>query len=771
MKSVERLSTGRKQYKNGSIIPYNLHVAHANDTVTVPAVVTTTYFLFDYQQLLQLHNAELQRSQMTTDLLLSLLSLSLGSAKSLADSADFQAIFSKLDDKFKGKWGSGRENDKDTTIYMKIAESIISGLTNNLARGSVSAALLKTSIDSLTSIDLESLRKLYEETNVNTFLSSLGDAQRLYSLFAQSADINEIATFIMQDMTKSTPMSIAFSLQSLLSIPATVMMPISTTWLIEHIVEQFSGHRFTEIDRKLPNVLSFVTNKTNLEFSVAELVTGYITVLRAVMGVTSTETSTTQSMTELLNHINATQSPPIPFIPGGIGDVKLEAFIKKALPIWLYFLVSRVFNGMMSTTASQIMNIMDDRKYRRVEQFDIIIRRGINVAGMYFDSVLDLGAFFKEVLMSDRIVYDNEDMDKLIIIRKFIDTFSSMYNTFSFSSDNINFLKDSALLVNHKLDPAMITLDVSFDVGQLDSEAHKMKTYIDMNNFNGINLAKSKLIQGYYIDVTTDPRMPMPIYNMLENPDLVTFRRVPQNPLLQNFGNLFKIRQVFKLADIIKMGVFPYIQESVVIVPIVSVQEYSQTFQYPLEEAAKFFVQNKDMSPQLYVDARGINEEMLVFVDEMEYETFTQYSTLGKPGLFNLWHKTTFTRYPAVWTRVVDTGYYNAELGQAILSISEGSSAHKTSPIKPTPSSPANPLVNVYDKLTEQVDTAKPSAVQSSSENVPLSTRDRMDEITQDGVDTPEQKAELEKSREDKKKKKGRKPNSDADGSTPITEE
>lgn len=405
-----------------------------NEKIQVPASVTTSLFVFSFEQMVDVktnfRKMSSERIKATLNLLKSSLN-SLDDAEVVSMARELQLVPSELD---------------DAAPAQNILDSIRDNIRRSFLMQGVSSFFIEDVLSSSGSgIDLRQLGEVkYEDLH-----RAISKIQDIYSRLAAGQPAADIVSTLRALFEGETLFATIRQLHFLM----TAAPGGSVSTKLSHVLNTFSrgmnGQDIVTLTEEVPGILyqvDGVDGFPNLEYK--DLLGGYFAMIRTIMGVTTTNTTQSVNFRELLTGMMTGVDMPLPFVPSDLRPESLETVERFVVQQFTSRVIELICKRDYGTVASGLRSIMDDRKYRRNETFDAFLQESLDVVSVIFEAFKNVTGMLRGLIDNPTIWFDDVHPVRRKQYTKSLWEYLSQFSSFSTATDDRRRLYDLALVVN-----------------------------------------------------------------------------------------------------------------------------------------------------------------------------------------------------------------------------------------------------------------------------------------------------------------------------------
>lgn len=631
---IAKRSKGKQLLSPSSIVISDWLTRLYPTTVAVPVEMSTDLLLFDFEH-------ELERVAGLKDM-------------SRAQVASIISVMSKAVGAVDKEWlqQALKENGFDTKAEGKDLDKVVMGIKDaiisSVGRTGITGMLIRDVLSN-TEGD-QSLAKL-KNISYGGIQAGIGNIQKLYGMFALSAPVDIVATYLSETLTQSEVMSLAKQLYAVFHKTQAPSVQVKLSYVVDTIFKQIIGAPLIGMTAKLEGYhyeienVSFVKDLTYGDCMVASVMG-----LRSIMGLAyaADGKATTISMQSLVQQAIVGLGSNIPMIPEGL-SFDLERVEKGFITVFLSRMIERMVTGNFGTLEARIKNVMDSRKYERNEAYDAIIKESLNCSSVVFESFLDATAFFKNMAIREDIFFPDITPKYKKKFNNFVFEFFGQYKNFSLPITHARFLNEPALVMSHTLEAVAVAPD--FMVPDAVFRNAKQAILSVADNFNVSEYYKTKVLYGSTFDAELDIDIRVlgiandysPLYyHMVPAPDIMN------SDLFQFTFGIMRLDHLFKISPIAS-----FLIDKSELNLISSEEEMARFFGLPIVIAKRVF-----KGPTAYIQLSKMRN--VIFSWDCEVAPIYEVTELPTESI----HVPSFVAY---YPFLVERDYVNSTLENAVV--------------------------------------------------------------------------------------------------------
>jgi hypothetical protein len=471
---------------------------------------------------------------------------------------------------------------------IKLANMLESELSKAFSRGALQSMFY----------DLEpsagNIKELKQITNLSfaDVSSAIELVQNLYGMFAVSESAEKIVGQIKDVLYPNPLFALANTMYNSFFLASGAQMQVNKGYVLNQLYDALNFGKFLEFDEELPGLMYRLQTfplLENMRYSTA--IAGYFMCLRTIMGI-PTSKKTKMDFWSMVKNMHLGSGTTIPFIPSEIGDIDMKEAGDLITRMVVWRLMDRMTAREMGPTYGRFDQIINLRKYGRVEAYEKLFRRGPLLASYIMDAFVDVAAWLKMFVTDENIHFPEFNPVVKKKLNEFMFSYLDQFKTFSLPSDHPLFLHEAALLTNASVQNLGEGLPSFIYRDKVLNSTKMLMT--DLNSFTMKGYLKNEIISGSVFDapINMDWRYQnlassgSPMYAMyLPNPALLVDR--PMFTAGLSTHDLDKI-QKFDLWNYFKLrGDVEYIQTP---------EEYSKVFSVPFDMAKRIMKGRKNHS-------------------------------------------------------------------------------------------------------------------------------------------------------------------------------
>jgi hypothetical protein len=640
------LSKGAKR-KSPQAIGGEHFLSHLfSQQVSVPVSITNSLVVFDFVKELEISDGLKKMSSKVQARLISVLAQAL-------NTNSHDDIVKMLRDNGFSKESKQRLDALATELRNRLERKILwSGLPTVAIKDVLDEEFVVSSLSDYKTVTLPVLQDAI-------FLT-----QEVYGKFAKSVSVDDVATYISDILRSNSAFALARFLHGVFYKRGGASVQARLSYVVENLYSSIYGSNVISLRSQIPGLVYEIEDVDLFkDFSYADMLGGFFVGLRTIMGFSSSKSNMTVDITNLIQEMNIGIGDTLPHIPKVKGvktDFDSDRVSREFTKWFIFRLVERVATQQYGSVESRIANIMDVRKYTRDETYDAVIREGLAVISVVFESFLDVTAMFKSLLMESTVYY--ADVHPLILEKynQYLFKYLDKYKTFQgIASTHPRFLNESAIAINHNWQLSEHPTEFV-----LPDDAYSNKSMItNALDMSVIELFTSRKHSGSNPEIDADLAIDDRLLPLARSFTPMYHATIRGSDMFSDYAALKFGVAVMPYSKLKKMQV-PFVRELLKLGRIESIlneSEYASFFGVDAITAAKYFNPNEEM----YFCFDSVSVVHFFWnADVMPYFEVT----IPQPELFRL--KPLVTDYPYVVARELFLVERKQDVAPSIMTIS-----------------------------------------------------------------------------------------------------
>lgn len=587
------VSTGRKSWdivRFGDVImsPKAAFIALFYKTfsevrVDVPVQVANSLILFDFEHQMQRFEELKLTSDKTVDTMMTFIARLLNDF----DDKNLQDILKK------------RGIDTNDTDIGSIVSRLRTRMLESITKSGLPSIIIKNSLERP---EIMSQLRDAEMPDMMSLSSTIHGVQELYGKFALSAAASDIASFISVELNEKPGFALIRGIYKMFHGPGVqATAPGRLNYVLDTIMTGFKEVPLVTFDedKDVPGIRRHISGVNMLADGITygDMMAGYFHCIRTIMGFEGTTEDVGQiSLRDMVTTLTTGIGEFMPFVPSDVGDVSMDRIDETFSKMWFLFAIKRIATNDFGMTAGRIDRIKDQRKYTREDEFESIIKEGINVSSIIFDSYVDTAAFLRMMVEDESIKFENIHPTKRKQLTSFIFKISDNLKSTTVSIEAPNFLSSAIHILDHRFSPdvAEVGFIVKDSMNDMTVNSLYDKTSLMMEQY-----AVNKHIQGSIIDMGITELHPSLLNSLMNTNKIEVFYSIktPNHALLAEFDVLREGVSILFLADVLNKAkdkgkyheIVDWLMGHSQFENIRDKYDFMDTFQLPIEMADALF--------------------------------------------------------------------------------------------------------------------------------------------------------------------------------------
>lgn len=603
MKQPKIASKGKRLISPRAYFLSNFFSSTMHTEVSVPVVMSSSLFVFDFEQEISRFEELKDLSQSHIRQILAVMSRAVG----VVDQGWLRATLQE----------AGFSDDMTPAGLENITRMIRDSMIQSIGRSGISSLLIR---DVLNTTEFKALDKP-ESIEYSNLQTSIGIIQELYSKFASSDSVEAVGAFISETINANSFMAYVRMLYSIFHKTNAPSVPIKLSYVTETIMTSLFDERPITYEAVIPGYeyrISDVGFMQDVTF--ADATAASVLGLRTIMGIdlSNEQAPLVRDLPSIATQMITGIGSIIPSLPEGL-TIDVDRSQKLLLTIFFHRLIHRLTTSEFGTLEGRVRNVMDSRKYERNEAFDSIIRESLQVCSVVFESFLDACAYFKNMALDESVHFTDIRPRFRKKYSDLVFDFYGQFKTFFLPTTHVRFMREPALVTNHQFESSASMPETFLPDSEMKGGLRAVMSLSDMSTYE---FYKSDILTGSAVDAKLD--FPLKVLSLAKNV-------MPQNffsvPVPESFKHdLFKYEFSFiPINDLAKNTDFlSHYTSHAHIVMVSNVEEFMREFALPYAVAKSIF-----KKPELFVDISGISKTIYHWEDPVApcYESFQPEST------------------------------------------------------------------------------------------------------------------------------------------------
>jgi len=429
---------------------------------------------------------------------------------------------------------------------------------------------------------------------LDTFNVSIGYAeieqvihaiQQFYGMFIQSDSTESVASYIHGQLAANPIYKFADGLYTIMDKIPGASSEAKVDYVLNKIGSVAMGKPYIDYHPVIEGMVYEIHSAaltTNVTYY--QLLHAFFRMLRSLMGVTTTPNTVKLKVQDFVNMAVTGIGELLPFLPAEIPNEVPTRAENLTVTLFQFHLTLRLLFGQYGTLAARIEQVKDTRKYSRNDAYEQVIRDGITISSVIFESFLDTAALLKNMLQSDRILYTEMHPVQQKQIADFVWGYLGKYKNFG-SLERSRFLNQPAHIINHSISEGFVNFDFFLRDEVYDSE---QRVIVNPHDWSVVEYAKQPIIKGSSLDTPLPENVNTRVLSFAKNVEVDYVYRANLPNLLDHDLVVYSTR-LLPLSKVRDIGMFRYLSQFGKIRYIHTPEQLAVTLRIPLEVAKNQF--------------------------------------------------------------------------------------------------------------------------------------------------------------------------------------
>jgi len=540
-----------------------------NQSISVPVAYEATLFVFDFRR-------ELERAEMFRDSTRSSLRSVVQLLSRVINETSVENVKKVLQEA-----GVAEANNDDWVL--QLVDRMQTGIYRSVTQGSLTPLMLK---DVLQRADFTSLLETFNQNMGYAEIEQILHAiQQFYGMFVQSDSTESVASYIHGQLASNPVYNFADGLYTIMDKIPGASSEAKLDYVMNKISSVTTGRPYLDY---LPVIEGMVyeihSSALMTDVTYYQLLHAFFRMLRSLMGVYTNPETVNVNIQDFVNMAVTGIGELLPFLPAEVPNEVPSRAEQLVVTLFHFHLTYRILLGQYGNLSARIEQVKDIRKYSRNDAYEQVIRDGITISSVIFESFLDTAALLKNMLQSDRILYVEMHPLQQKQVAEFVWNYLGKYKNFG-SLERSRFLNQPAHIINQSVPEGFVNFDFFIRDEVYDSE---QKIIVNPHDWSVTEYAKQKLVKGSSLDTPLPAGANTRLLSFAKDVQVDYVYRGNLPSLLDHDLVIYSTRLV-PLSKIRYVGMFRYLSQFGKIRYIHTPEQLSVVLGIPLEVAKAQF--------------------------------------------------------------------------------------------------------------------------------------------------------------------------------------